>query len=270
MPVDIDALAADVAAETAVTRALVAGLDAAGWRTPTPAPNWTIADQIVHLAYFDDVALRSAIEPEAFLADLATVDPDKGPDTEAVAEQHRAMTGAQVLAWFDASRASLLDTFRGLNPSHRVPWFGPAMSVASSLTARFMETWAHTQDIADALGVQREPTDRLRHVAHIAVGARAFSYAAHQLSPPTEPVHVALTAPSGAVWTWGPPDAADTITGPALDFCLLTTQRRHRDDVALTVHGPAAELWMSIAQTFAGPPGVGRTAGQFASAGSGR
>ena len=53
------------------------------------------------------------------------------------------------------------------------------MSAASSLTARIMETWAHTQDIADALGVTREPTSRLRHVAHIGVGARAFSYAVH-------------------------------------------------------------------------------------------
>jgi uncharacterized protein (TIGR03084 family) len=137
------------------------------------------------------------------------------------------------------------------------------MSAASSLTARFMETWAHTQDIADALGVTREPTDRLRHVAHIGVGARAFSYLAHGLPPSDDPVLVTLTAPSGAVWTWGPTDAVDRVTGSALDFCLLVTQRRHRDDLDLEVEGPAALQWMKIAQAFAGPPGAGRSPGQF-------
>jgi uncharacterized protein (TIGR03083 family) len=58
------ALLADVAAETAVTRGLVAGLSENGWRTPTPAPGWDIADQIGHLAYFDQVAgLRRSARP---------------------------------------------------------------------------------------------------------------------------------------------------------------------------------------------------------------
>jgi len=132
------------------------------------------------------------------------------------------------------------------------------MSAASSLTARIMETWAHTQDIADALGVTREPTSRLRHVAHIGVGARAFSYAVHGKALPQAPVRVELTGPDGDLWAWGPADAADRVTGPALDFCLLVTQRRHRDDLALVIQGPAATEWMSIAQAFAGTAGTGR------------
>jgi uncharacterized protein (TIGR03084 family) len=139
-----------------------------------------------------------------------------------------------------------------------VPWFGPAMSAASSLTARLMETWAHTQDIADTLGVAREPTARLRHVAHIGVGARAFSYAVHGKPAPSAPVRVELVGPSGATWAWGPEQAGDRITGPALDFCLLVTQRRHRDDVDLSIEGPAATEWMAIAQAFAGTAGSGR------------
>jgi uncharacterized protein (TIGR03084 family) len=124
-----------------------------------------------------------------------------------------------------------------------------------------METWAHTQDIADTLGVTREPTGRLRHVAHIGVGARAFSYAVHGKPAPSAPVRVELIGPpSGATWAWGPEDAADRITGPALDFCLLVTQRRHRDDVALSIEGPAATEWMAIAQAFAGTAGTGRAA----------
>jgi uncharacterized protein (TIGR03084 family) len=80
---------------------------------------------------------------------------------------------------------------------------------------------------------------------------------------PAEPVRVELVAPSGELWTWGPAEAADQVTGPALDFCLLVTQRRHRADTAVTARGPAAEHWLTIAQAFAGPPGEGRTPGQF-------
>ena len=105
--------------------------------------------------------------------------------------------------------------FAELDPAARVPWFGPAMSVASSLTARIMETWAHGQDIADTVGQQREPTDRLRHVAHIGVGARPFSYAANRRPVPAEPVRVELIAPSGATWAWGPPGASDRVTAAA-------------------------------------------------------
>jgi len=261
MPVDMAVLVGDVAAETAVTRGLVADLSETGWRTPTPAPGWDIADQIGHLAYFDQAAVLAAVDPERFRAELTAMQAT-GIDADAIAARYRDRSGAQVLAWFDQARADLLAMFKDMDPAARLPWFGPPMSAGSSLTARLMETWAHTQDVADALGVTREPTDRLRHVAHIGVSARAFSYAIHGKPPPVGPVHVSLTAPSGAVWTWGPPDASDRITGPALDFCLLVTQRRHRDDLALTAEGPAATEWMTIAQAFAGPPGPGRRPGR--------
>jgi uncharacterized protein (TIGR03084 family) len=261
MPVDMAALAADLAAESAVTRALVAGLDEAGWHTPTPAAGWDIADQISHLAYFDEVTVTSALEPEKFKAELAEAEASGGINPDTIAARFRDRSGAQLLDWFEVARADLLNTFKNLDPRARLPWFGPPMSAASSLTARIMETWAHTQDVADALGVTREPTGRLRHVAHIGVGARAFSYAVHGMTLPPAPVRVELTGPDGDVWTWGPEDAPDRVTGPALDFCLLVTQRRHRDDLALVIDGPAATEWMSIAQAFAGAAGTGRPRG---------
>jgi uncharacterized protein (TIGR03084 family) len=262
MPIDMAALTADLAAESAVSRALVAGLDEAGWRTPTPAAGWDIADQISHLAYFDEVTVQSAVAPEQFKAELAAAEANGGINPDTIAARFRDRTGAELLAWFDTARGELLGAFAELDPRTRLPWFGPAMSAASSLTARIMETWAHTQDIADALGVTREPTPRLRHVAHIGVGARAFSYAVRGKTPPPDPVRVELIPPSGpdrALWTWGPEDAKDRVTGPALDFCLLVTQRRHRDDVALVIDGPAATEWMTIAQAFAGTAGTGRS-----------
>lgn len=48
------------------------------------------------------------------------------------------------------------------------------------------------------------------------------------------------------------------VTGTALDFCLLVTQRAHRADVDVRAEGPDAGRWLDIAQAFAGPPGDGR------------
>lgn len=259
MPVSMRDLTADLAAESAVLQAILADLEDADWKRDTPAAGWTVADQVTHLAYFDDVAIQSATDPEGFLDSRDKVAATGGIDPDTIAASYRELPAPDVLAWFDRSRARLVDVFAGLEPGLRVPWYGPAMSAASSLTARIMETWAHGQDIADSVGVQREPTDRLRHVAHIGVGARAYSYAVNERPMPEAPIRVELVAPDGSTWVWGPDGASDRVTGSALDFALAVTQRRHREDTALDIHGLAATDWMSIAQAFAGTAGSGRT-----------
>src|SRR5262245_47471996 len=139
-----------------------------------------------------------------------------------------------------------------------MPWFGPPMSPASMATARFMETWAHAQDVYDGLGTTPAPTDRIRHVAHLGVRTRNYAYSVHDLEPPAEEFRIDLVAPSGETWSWGPEDAAQTVTGSAYDFCLLVTQRVHRDDTDLVATGADADTWLTIAQAFAGPAGEGR------------
>jgi uncharacterized protein (TIGR03084 family) len=119
------------------------------------------------------------------------------------------------------------------------------MSPASFATARLMEYWAHGQDIADGLGVTRKPTARLRHICHLGVRTRGFSYVTHGLQPPVGEVRVALISPAGGQWTWGDPDASDRVEGSALDFCLVV-------DTALLITGDGARGWMQIAQAFAG------------------
>ena len=120
----------------------------------------------------------------------------------------------------------------------------------------------HGGDVADALGVVRAPTARLRHIAHLGVRTRDFAYIIRDATPPAEPFRVALTAPDGSEWTWGPEDAQQSVTGPALDFCSLVTQRVHRDDTALVATGSDADEWLGFAQAFAGPPGPGRAPGE--------
>ena len=119
----------------------------------------------------------------------------------------------------------------------KLPWFGPPMSAASMATARLMETWAHGLDVADALGVKRPATERLRSIAHIGVRTRDYAFVINNLTPPTEPFLVELRGPGGDTWSWGPPDAAQRVTGSAEDFCFLVTQRRPLGALDITAQG---------------------------------
>jgi uncharacterized protein (TIGR03084 family) len=257
----VDPICDDLIAEHDDLDSLVAPLEPIAWDTPTASPGWSIRDQVSHLWFFDQKAALALTDPEAFRADADRLIASGG--TEASVLPGRSMEPGELLAAWRSDRAELLTAARVVDASARVPWYGPAMGARSFITARLMETWAHGQDVADALGAQRVPTERLRHVAHIGVRARPFSYAVNGLVPPDDDVQVSLNAPDGDVWQWGAP-GANAVVGPALDFCLVVTQRRHLGDTALDVRGPAAEEWMSIAQAFAGPPGPGRTPGQFA------
>ena len=257
----MDPICNDLHDEHLALDAIVAELSEDGWSTPTPATGWSVRDQISHLWFFDQRAAMALRDPEAFAADMQQLLASGG--TQASVEPGRAMTGEALLAAWRADRDDLITLARTVDPSSRVPWYGPAMAARSFITARLMETWAHGQDVVDALGAVRPATARLKHVAHIGVRARPFSYLINGLELPPEPVYVALTAPDGSTWEWGEP-AANRVTGTALDFCLVVTQRRHPDDTALFGEGPAAVEWIGIAQAFAGDPGSGRVAGQFA------
>lgn len=256
--VDLVALADDLRSETDALLAVVEPLDEAGWATPTPAPGWGIKEQVAHLAYFDEQAALAATDADAFQRELEAALSDPDGITERIAVRSRSMTGAEVREWFTSARASMVSTFLALDPSARVPWYGPPMSVASSLTARIMETWAHGQDVYDALGVEHPVNSALRQVCHLGVRTYGFSFVNRGLEPPAVPIAVVVTAPDGTVWSFGEADATDRIEGPAIDFALVVTQRRHLADADLVVAGPAATRWMEIAQAFAGPPGEGR------------
>ncbi|MQA84285.1 MAG: TIGR03084 family protein [Streptosporangiales bacterium] len=259
----MDPLVDDLLAETADLVSLLRPLDEAGWDTPTPAPGWTVRDQVSHLAYFDEMSVAAVNDPERFTGERAELANRGSAYVDDVAARHRHLTGAELLAWFTHARDELAELARGMDPKARVPWYGPDMGALSFLTARLMETWAHGQDVADGLGVDREATPRLRHVCHLGVRAIPNSYLVRGLRPPETPIRVELAGPDGEAWTWGPEDAADAVRGPALDFCLVVTQRRHPDDTGLVTRGPVASEWISIAQAFAGPPGPGRRPGQF-------
>ncbi|MER7462776.1 TIGR03084 family metal-binding protein [Streptomyces sp. NPDC097981] len=256
------AVFADLREEGLELETLVRDLPGAGWAAPTPASGWTVAHQIAHLHWTDRAALVSLTDAEGFaaLVEEAVKSPDSFVDEGAA--QGAALPPAELLARWRAGRKALDEALAAASPDGRFPWYGPPMKAASMASARLMETWAHGQDVADALGVRRTPTARLRHVARIGVRARDYAFAVRGLPAPAAEFRVELLPPDGGEpWTYGPQDAADRITGPALDFCLLVTQRAHRMDLDLTATGPDADRWLDIAQAFAGPAGPGRAPG---------
>ena len=252
------AVLADLAAEGEVLDLLVAPLDEGGWRTPTPAPGWDVAHQIAHLAWTDETAVKAATDKAAWDATVlrAISDPETFVDAEAA--RGAETEPADLLERWRRARRALATTLADYPADQKIPWYGPPMSATSMATARFMETWAHSLDVHEALGADPQRTDRIRHVAHLGVRTRDFAFSVHELAAPAEEFRVELSSPSGDVWAYGPQEAAQTVRGSAYDFCLLVTQRRNRADLDLVATGPDADRWLDIAQAFAGPAGEGR------------
>jgi uncharacterized protein (TIGR03084 family) len=260
------AIAADLRDEQEALDRLVSTLTDEQWRLPTASPGWSVADQIGHLAYFDGTAALAVTDSDAFVQArdaliAAAIGGESGAGDELTLAGYRTMRPSQLLDAWRAGRGQLAAAAATLDDDTRVAWYGPSMSAKSFLTARLMECWAHGQDIVDTLGAGalRPPTDRLRHIAQLGYITRGWSYLNRGEQPPEGTVRLMLTAPSGEVWSWGPDDADDTVSGPAEDFCLVVTQRRHVDDTALRTCD-LGRHWLLRAQAFAGGPSDGPAA----------
>ncbi|MFB9442578.1 TIGR03084 family protein [Dactylosporangium vinaceum] len=257
----LDEVLQDLEAESAALDRLVSGLSPQEWSRPTPAPGWTVAHQIAHLHWTDEIATLANREPAAFLARLSESMDDPLTYVDRAAAAGVAPPDELLPRW-RAGRAALAEALRAVPDNDKRPWFGTAMSPVSSATGRLMETWAHGRDIADTFPERAreyvQPTARLRHVAFIGYRTIGHGFASHGRATPAEAFRVELLMPDSTVLSFGPADAHERVTGPILDFCLLVTQRRHPADLALQATGERANEWLSVAQAFAGPPGPKR------------
>jgi uncharacterized protein (TIGR03084 family) len=252
MPDTLSDIIDDLEAEQAVLSALLASLPDEVWGRDSPAEGWTLRDCVAHLAETDESAAAAA---------------EKRPPVQRGERQGlltagqlkaRTLAPAEVLTWYRHASATLISVLRAVPEDERIIWAGRPMSARSYTTARLMEHWSHGLDIHDAAGVTPVDTDRLRHIAYLGYITRDFAYGTHGRTAPATPLYVELTAPSGAVWSFGPKEAPDRIYGPAGDFCRVVTQRIHPSDTALRCEGDGAFDFLSVAQAFAGPPGTGR------------
>lgn len=259
----------DLKAEGVALQSLLDRLAAADWARPTPFKQWTPWDVVAHLHLSDQWAVASLQGPQAFKQSITPL---------LSALNARTSLRDYTRAHFqDRPGAAILDSWRhcfddlngrlaALDPKARLTWFGPDMGARSLVTARYMETWAHGQDIHDLLGQPRVYTDAIRAIATLGVKTYGFTFSNRRLPIPAPEPYVRLTAPSGTVWEWNAPSDLDRIDGLASDFCHVVTQGRNIADTALVVTGEPARQWMSIAQCFAGPPETPPAPGSRASA----
>jgi uncharacterized protein (TIGR03084 family) len=257
-------LSADLLAEYRDLAELCATLSPAQWRQRTDFHGWTPWDEVAHLLFFDETALQAVGDAPRFEADKTTLTRQlaTGEPISAITRcRYGQLDGDALLKHWRAQHETLVAALAGLDAKARLPWYGPTMSARSFATARLMETWAHGQDIWDMLGREREPGPGLKHITHLGVTTYGWTFINRGLEVPKPVPHVSLQAPGGDRWVWGEPSDEHVVRGPALDFALLVTQRRHRADTRLTWAGDPADQWTRLAQCFAGEPADGPAPG---------
>jgi uncharacterized protein (TIGR03084 family) len=204
--------------------------------------------------YAADLSLQGGDEFASFVHRLAELGRNAARHLDAThAWLGGIKNGELLLRWRDFYR-EMAGRFVAAEPKKRVKWFGPDMSVLSSISARLMETWAHGQALYDLFGQTRRDTDRIKNIAIIGINTFGWTFANRGIQPPGVRPSVRLTAPSEALWEWPGDDSDNLIEGAAVEFCQVVAQTRNIADTSLKVAGQTATAWMAIAQCFAGPP----------------
>lgn len=252
----MDQICDDLQAETLALSAVVSDLTEEQWRAPTVAEGWDSHETVLHLGAADWFGHLTLTDPASFAIANGRLSKGEVSLNELVGPDAQEMSGREVWRWFLDRREAIIDALRRLDPKDRIVWIGPEIGARSMATGRLMETWTHSHDLADSFGVDYPQTDRLRNIAHLGVVTREFSYANRGLVPPSEPVRVELTSPSGDRWHWGPDDAANRVTATAYEFCKVLTRRTPMIESAVQTEGALAMEWMEIAQPWIEPPRI--------------
>jgi len=227
------------------------------WRKPTTFMRWTPWDVVAHLHYFDWISIMSLQGEDTFAPkrdELIGLLGAGKTNVEIAREEFAGLNPAELLDRWQSMNRDMCARLGESDPKRRLPWFGPDMGVRMFTTARYMEHWAHGQEVYDLMGVARTHTDRIKGIAVIGVKTFAWTFVNRGLEVPAAPPYVHLTAPSGATWQWNDANDREFISGDAVDFCRTVTQVRNVADTSLEVVGEVANRWMSIAQCFAGGP----------------
>jgi uncharacterized protein (TIGR03084 family) len=244
-----------LAEQQAELSALLASLTDDDWSRPSRCEGWSVADVVLHLAQTNEMAIGSA--QGRFTEALATLtegvqaagNVDDGADVM-VRHQRGAPPASVRDRWqqsADALRAALVES----DPHRRVDWVAGQLSVRTLAVTRLAETWIHTGDVADALGVTPAPGERLRHVARLAWRTLpyAFARADRELHGP---VAFELVGPSGGAWTFVPEDEpVTTLRGDGFELCLVAARRVEPDATGLQADGPDAADVLELVRTYA-------------------
>ena len=236
---------------------LLRDLDEAGWALPSRCPGWSIADVVLHVAQTNEAAVASAEHrPEGVTAvfrNAAREVPAGATIDDVVAltvAAERGRSGREVYERWRASAAAQTKALAACEAGTRLPWAVGELSAITLAPTRLAEVWIHTGDVADALGRQQTPGPHLKPIARLAWRTLPYAFARSNQTL-SGPVALTLTAPDGT-WEFTPDEpAATTVTGPALDFCLVAARRADPSDTGLTATGPDAAAVLELVRTFA-------------------
>ncbi len=240
----------DFIEENKAIETLVRGLSEEQLTEPTAFKEWTTEHILKHLASGNLGAVMSLTDPERFMAELKA---RQAAGKRGMPSKYDDMSGTELIDGWMETVDDIVAHFGEADLSQRVPW-AKKMSARSSLSARMMESWSHAQAIYDQFGVERQDTDRLKHVAILCVNTYGWTFENAKKPIPEPKPYVELTAPSGDTWSFGEKSDSELVRGSATEFCQVCTQTRNVADTALQVVGPNATAWMASAQCFAGPP----------------
>ena len=247
----VDALEAQQAELTGILE----GLDADGWHAPTRSEGWDVADVVLHLVQTNGMAQASHDgRLEEVLAELLAgappaADVDEGAAIAVALE--RGIADDELLRRWRDEAAHLAASLRAGDPDEKVTWVAGQLRRRTLATTRLAETWIHPGDVADAVGVVLEPTERLEHVARLAWRTLpyAFEKAGRTLAGP---VAFELEGPSGRAWTFVPDAAPSTvIRGSGVELCDVAGRRVDPADTALATEGPDGAAVLELVRTYA-------------------
>jgi uncharacterized protein (TIGR03084 family) len=253
-----DGILAALAEQVDELDGLVRDLDGSGLALPSRCPDWSISDVLLHLAQTNEMTVASAEgrftdEAAAFGNRAGSVPPGAGSDDlagRAVAAE-RGRSGREVYDRWRASSAAQAAALRACEAGTRLPWVAGDLAAITLATTRLAETWIHTGDDAAGLGREQSAGPQLQPIARLAWRTLpyAFTRAGKTLSGP---VALRLTAPDGTVWEFDSDEpAATTVSGPALDFCLVAARRVGPSDTALVATGSDGDAVLDLLRTFA-------------------
>lgn len=286
---------------------IIDGLDQSGFDRPSLCAGWSVGDVLLHMAQTEEMAIASlegrlddGDTPFArALASVGTSADDSAGDAggtgagagdrangdgipselsvddiaDLAVQQERGLPGVRIAGRWWAASHRVEELLAEADPRERVTWVAGQLSVVTLATTRVAECWIHTGDIADPLGVEQVPGERLRYVARLAWRTLpyAFAQAGRELSAP---VAFHLTGPTGDEWRFDPPEAggdagsdddpgdeatdADTdgpeitlVEGDGVELCRVAARRVDPEDTGLKATGPDAEAVLELIRTYA-------------------
>jgi len=248
----------DLVAEQERLEEILAALPAAAWHRPAAVDGWSVRDVVLHLAQTEEAVVLTATGGDGSGASVANPGPGfavgRAPagTIDAVMDRMVRADGSEpgeVFARWRAARRAAVAALCAADPATPLAWAQTPLKPATLATTRLAEHWAHGLDITGPLGVAFPDTGRLRHIAWLGHSTLPYAFTLAGLSP--QAVYCELTAPDGATWRYGPPEAESTVTGPAGDFCRVGARRLRPERSGLVARGPHAGTALQVLRNYA-------------------